>query len=111
MRFEQGTSGGQFHHFTGRGNQRLVRVNARLQKIAADLLQSAPANEAPLLAWPMACGSSVAGRTKALSFEDGVLTIGAADKAWCTQLHSFSDSYLQTLNRICPTKVSSLAST
>ena len=86
----------------------MLPITPTLQKIAADLLQSAPANEAPLLAWPMACGSSVAGRTKALSFEDGVLTIAAVDKAWCTQLSSFSDSYLQTLNRICPTQVTKL---
>ena len=84
---------------------RMLPITPTLQKIAADVLQSAPVNEAPLLAWPMACGSSVAGRTKALSFADGVLTIAAADKAWCTQLSSFSDSYLQTLNRICPTQV------
>src|SRR5437763_2204102 len=87
---------------------RMLPIAPTLQKIAADLLQSAPVNEAPLLAWPMGCGSSVAGRTKALSFENGVLTSSAADKPWCTQLSSFSDSYLQTLNRICPTQVAKL---
>src|SRR5437588_10792033 len=86
----------------------MLPISPTLQKITADLLRSAPANEAPLLAWPMACGSSVADRTRALSFEDGVLTISASDKAWCTQLLSFADSYLQALNRICPTKIAQL---
>ncbi len=86
----------------------MLPISSSLQKIAANLLQSTPANEAPLLAWPMACGSAVAGRTKALAFEDGVLTIAAPDQPWCTQLRGFSDTYLQTLNRICPTKISQL---
>ena len=86
----------------------MLPISSSLQKIAADLLQTAPPEEAPLLAWPMACGAGVSERTRALSFEEGVLTIAAPDHAWCTQLKSFSDTYLQSLNRISPTKVSQL---
>ena len=86
----------------------MLPIASPLQKIAVDLLQTAPPEEAPLLAWPMACGAGVSERTRALSFEEGVLTIGGPDQAWCTQLKSFSDSYLQSLNRISPTKVSQL---
>ncbi len=86
----------------------MIPISTSLQKIASDLLRSAPPEEAPLLAWPMACGSSVAERTHAVSFADGILTIAAPDQPWCTQLKSFSDSYLQTLTRICPTKISQL---
>jgi len=86
----------------------MLPISSSLQKIAADLLRSAAPNEAPLLAWPIACGASVSERTRAVSFADGVLTIGAPDKAWCTQLDSFSSSYLQKLNGICPAKISQL---
>jgi predicted nucleic acid-binding Zn ribbon protein len=86
----------------------MLPISSALQKLASDLLRTAPPDEAPLLAWPMACGTAVAERTRAVSFADGVLTVAAADKAWCAQLNSFSDSYLQTLNRICPVKISQL---
>ena len=86
----------------------MLPISLPLQKLASDILRSAPHEEAPLLAWPMACGSRVAERTRAVSFTDGVLTIAAPDKAWCTQLNGFSDSYLQSLNRISPTKISQL---
>ena len=86
----------------------MLPISSPLQKIAADLLRSALPDEAPLLAWPIACGAAVSGRTRAVSFADGVLTISAPDKAWCTQLAGFSDSYLQKLAAICPTKISQL---
>jgi predicted nucleic acid-binding Zn ribbon protein len=86
----------------------MLPISSPLQKIAADLLRAAAPDEAPLLAWPIACGASVSERTRAISFVDGLLTIAAADKAWCTQLDSFSDSYLQKLNSLSPAKISRL---
>src|SRR3954465_6428821 len=86
----------------------MLPISSPLHKIAADLLRAAAPEEAPILAWPIACGATVSERTRAISFADGVLTIAAPDKAWCTQLDSFSDSYLQKLNGLSPAKISRL---
>ena len=86
----------------------MLPISSPLQKIAADLLRAAAPEEAPLLAWPIACGASVAERTKAIAFADGVLTVAAPDKAWCAQLDSFSGAYLQKLNSLSPAKISQL---
>ena len=49
------------------------RTSAGLETIIAKALHRAPASESPLLAWPVACGSAVAERTRALSFSVGNL--------------------------------------
>ena len=46
--------------------------------------------DAPLMAWPLACGGKTAERTSAIAFADGVLTVAVPDKAWRQQLQSFS---------------------
>src|ERR1700690_2420420 len=46
----------------------LNRASAGLETIIAKALHRAPAGESALLAWPVACGSAVAERTRALSF-------------------------------------------
>jgi len=53
----------------------LNRASAGLETIIAKALHRAPAGESPLLAWPIACGSTVADRTRALSFADGILRV------------------------------------
>src|ERR1700733_2722671 len=49
------------------------QAGAGLEKIVAQSLRQSPPAEAPLMAWPVVCGSGVAERTRALSFKDGVL--------------------------------------
>jgi Dna[CI] antecedent, DciA len=62
-------------------------------------------SEAPLLAWPLACGTKVADRTRALSFVEGVLTVAVPDETWRSQLQSFTMQYLGALNQISSAKV------
>jgi predicted nucleic acid-binding Zn ribbon protein len=70
-----------------------------LEKLVAGSLRRAPQGEAPLLAWPLVCGSSVAERTRAVSFVDGVLRVEVADAGWKRELQTLAPRYLAALNR------------
>jgi hypothetical protein len=70
-----------------------------LEKIVARSLRQLPAAQAPLMAWPVVCGSSVAERTRALSFADGVLRVAVADPGWKSELQSLAPRYLASMNR------------
>jgi hypothetical protein len=72
---------------------------AGLDKILARSIRKAPAEEAPLLAWPLACGSAVAARTRALDFADGVLCVEVPDAGWRRELQALAPRYLATLSR------------
>ncbi len=78
--------------------KQLEPARAGLQKIAQSLLRDAPAEEAPVIAWPLACGAQVAGKSRALRFSNGVLTVEAPDEAWRGQLRDMAASYLAALN-------------
>ncbi len=51
------------------------------------------------MAWPVVCGSAVAERTRALSFEDGVLRVEVAGLGWKAELQALAPRYLAMLNR------------
>lgn len=70
-----------------------------LDRVVARSLRKAPAGQAPLLAWPLACGSAVAGRTRALNFADGVLRVKVPDAGWREELQTLAPRYLAVLNR------------
>jgi predicted nucleic acid-binding Zn ribbon protein len=70
-----------------------------LEKIVAKSLRQAPSAEAPLMAWPIVCGSAVAERTRALDFHDGLLTVAVADAGWKSELQSLAARYLAVINR------------
>jgi hypothetical protein len=55
--------------------------------------------EAPLMAWPLVCGSAVAERTRALGFMDGVLRVAVPDAGWKAELQTLAPRYLAALNR------------
>lgn len=74
----------------------------------AGTLRRAPVGQAPLLAWPLACGSAVAARTTALSFEKGVLRIEVPDAGWRAELKHLAPQYLAVINRYANTPVSRL---
>src|ERR1700676_3396158 len=76
-----------------------------LEKIVAGSLRRAPAGEAPLLAWPLVCGSAVAERTKAVEFADAVLRVEVPDAGWKREMQSLAPRYLATLNRYAGQKV------
>ena len=76
-----------------------------LEKIVAQSLRLAPPEEAPLLAWPVVCGSAVAERTRALSFEGGVLRVEVAGLGWKAELQALAPRYLAMINRYTTEKV------
>jgi len=76
-----------------------------LQKIMGELLDGAPANEAPFLAWPLVCGPGVAKRTRVLGFRAGVLRVEVPDMAWRNQLNSLLPKYLDALNQTITAQV------
>jgi predicted nucleic acid-binding Zn ribbon protein len=75
------------------------QAGAGLEKIVAQSLRQAPPAEAPLLAWPVVCGSAVAERARALSFEDGVLRVEVAGVRWKAELQALAPRYLAMINR------------
>jgi Dna[CI] antecedent, DciA len=77
----------------------MQQAGGGLEKIVAQSLRQAPAPEAPVLAWPVVCGSTVAERTRALKFVDGVLHVAVADAGWKRELQALAPRYIATINR------------
>jgi predicted nucleic acid-binding Zn ribbon protein len=71
-----------------------------LEKIALELVRGAPAAEQPVIAWPLACGAAVAGKTHAAGFADGVLTVEVPNAQWRLELREMSGQYLAALRRL-----------
>jgi Dna[CI] antecedent, DciA len=75
----------------------LEQAGAGLEKLVADSLGNA--SDTALLAWPLACGSAVAERTRALGFADGVLRVEVSDASWKSELQALAPRYLVVMNR------------
>jgi hypothetical protein len=75
------------------------QAGRRLEKLVVQALRQAAPTEAPLLAWPIVCGSAVAERTRALSFAEGLLRVEVADAGWKSELQTLAPRYLATINR------------
>jgi hypothetical protein len=75
----------------------LEQAGAGLEKLVANSLREAV--DTALLAWPLACGSTVAERTRALDFADGVLRVEVADLGWKSELQALAPRYLAVINR------------
>lgn len=65
-------------------------------------------SDAPLVAWPLACGSKIAGRARAVTFANGTLTVSVPDETWRRQLQAFALQYLAALNQISSARVERL---
>jgi Dna[CI] antecedent, DciA len=78
----------------------MEKAAATLPKVIADALRRVPPDEAPVSAWPFACGSSVALRTRALEFSGRVLRVEVPDQVWRAQLMELAPRYLAALNSI-----------
>ena len=83
----------------------MEQAGAGLEKIIVGSLRRAPQAEAPLLAWPLVCGSAVAERTQAVAFADAVLRVEVPDAGWKREMQSLAPRYLATLNRYAGQKV------
>lgn len=66
----------------------------------ADALKRAPANEIPVLAWPVVAGATVAEKTRALDFAGGTLRVAVPDAGWQSQLMDLVPRYVAALNRM-----------
>lgn len=77
----------------------MEQAGSDLERIVARSLRQAPPAQAPLMAWPVVCGSAVAERTRALSFKDGVLQVAVVDAGWRSELQSLAPRYLASINR------------
>jgi len=77
----------------------MEQIAAALEKVVINSLHQAPAYEAPLLAWPLACGSAVAERTRALEFSKGVLRVEVPDAGWRAELQHLAHRYVAVINR------------
>jgi len=79
-----------------------------LKKIFADTLRREAGEDAPLLAWPLACGAKVAAKTNAISYADGVLTVEVPDATWQQQLQGLNRQYLAALKPISAQPVTAI---
>ena len=70
-----------------------------LDKVVARALRKASPEQAPLLAWPVACGSAVAARTRAVEFANGLLLVEVPDAGWRRELQALAPRYLAAINR------------
>ena len=77
----------------------LEHAGAGLEKIVAQSLRQAAPAEAPILAWPIVCGSAVAERTRALSFVEGVLRVEVDGQRWKAELQALAPRYMAVINR------------
>jgi hypothetical protein len=76
-----------------------------LEKLLLGSLRRMPPGEAPLLAWPLVCGSVVAERTRALEFAKAVLRVEVPNTGWKREMQSLAPRYLAALNRYAGQKV------
>jgi len=77
----------------------MTAVGNGLEKVVARSLRKVAAGQAPLLAWPLACGSAVAERTRALDFANGILRVEVPDPGWRRELQALAPRYVASLNR------------
>lgn len=80
-------------------------AQAGFQKIIAEILRRAPAEDAAGIAWQLACGKTVAGRTEVLDFREGILRVRVPDDGWRTNLAGFVPRYIEALNTMLNRKV------
>ena len=83
----------------------MQQAGAGLEKIVAGSLRRVPQAEAPLLAWPLVCGSVVAERTQAMDFTNAVLRVEVPDPGWKYEMQSLAPRYLASLNRYAGQKI------
>lgn len=77
--------------------------------MAVGILRSAPAGQAPLLAWPLICGAAVAEKTQALDFHGGILRVRVPDAGWRCELSRLAPQYSAALHDLAGEKVLSIA--
>jgi len=82
-----------------RSDRFMQPVGPGIEKVVASAVRRAPAGTGPVLAWPLACGQTVANRTRAVDFLAGVLHVEVPDARWRNELQVLAPRYVATLNR------------
>lgn len=85
----------------------MQHARASLRKIFSDMVRR-EGDAAPLLAWPLACGTKAAEHATAISFADGVLTVCVPDESWRQQLRGLCEQYVAAVNQISPQRVTAI---
>lgn len=80
-------------------NRPMQQAGVGLEKVVSHSLRRAPSADIPVLAWPLACGSKVSERTRALSYINGVLRVEVPDIGWRKELQTLAPRYVATINR------------
>src|SRR5256714_12066601 len=80
-------------------NRPMEHAAVGLEKIVTNALRRVPGKEAPLLAWPLACGHAVGERTRAMDFSDGILRVEVPDASWRAELKALAPQYVAVINR------------
>lgn len=83
----------------------MEQAGAGLEKIVIGSLRRVPQGEAPLLAWPLVCGSKVAQRTRAVDFADAILRVEVPDAGWKREMQNLAPRYVAAINRYAGQKV------
>ena len=83
----------------------MEQAGSGLEKIVLNCLRRVPQAEAPLLAWPLACGSAVAERTRAVQFSSAVLRVEVPDAGWKREMQNLAPRYVAAMNRYAGQKV------
>lgn len=81
------------------GRPQLEHAGTGIEKIVEQSLRHVSPDKAPLFAWPVVCGSAVAERTRASSFEAGILRVEVSDAGWKSELQALAPRYLFAINR------------
>jgi hypothetical protein len=81
------------------------QAGAGLEKIVIGSLRRVPQGNAPLLAWPLVCGSAVAQRTQAVDFADAILRVEVPDAGWKREMQNLAPRYVAAMNRYAGQKV------
>jgi Dna[CI] antecedent, DciA len=88
-----------------RPNHDMQPIGNALENVVSRVLRKAFVGEGPVLAWPLACGSAVAARTRALDFNDGILRVEVADAGWRRELQALAPRYVAQINKFSATNV------
>lgn len=91
-----------------RSSDAMQHAGPTLKKIFAKTALREAGGDAPLLAWPLACGAKVADKTVAIGYADGLLTVEVPDAAWQHQLQGLQRQYLAALEPLTVQPVSAI---
>jgi len=83
-------------------------ARAGFQKIVAEILRRAPAEDVAGIAWEITCGRTVAEKTSVVEFREGTLRVRVPDESWRTNLAGFVPRYLELLNTMLSKKVENI---